>query len=81
MTAGGWTWRARTRSVRAELEASQVAGRTDAYSEGEVADLPDPVRRYFRNVLRNGQPMIHPNGTVAERMTAEPYSMPCASCR
>ena len=58
MTRRLWTWPARTRSVRAELEASQVPGRTAAYAESEVADLPDPVRRYFRNVLRNGQRMI-----------------------
>lgn len=55
---GSWSWSARTRSVRAELQASQVAGRTAAYAESEVTDLPDPVQRYFQSVLRNGQPMI-----------------------
>lgn len=44
--------------MRADLDASQLPGRTTAYAESEVADLPDPVRRYFRSVLRNGQPMI-----------------------
>jgi len=55
---GSARWRASTLAQLARLEAARVptpAGRFDAR---EIDALPAPVQRYFRAVLKDGQPFI-----------------------
>ena len=40
------------------LEHGRHDVRPTRYDEGELAGLPDPVRRYFRAAIRPGRPMI-----------------------
>jgi hypothetical protein len=49
-------WESRTDSVRRALEAANTVRGT--YSARELDGLPPPVQRYFRAVLRDGQPFI-----------------------
>ncbi|HUF69715.1 MAG TPA: DUF6544 family protein [Longimicrobiales bacterium] len=49
---------AETRALRARLEAARVPVRPPTVDFRELPDLPDPVQRYFRTVLTDGQPMI-----------------------
>ena len=45
----------------AQFDAAQVpapAGLTKVYSASELEGLPAPVQRYFRAVLKDGQPLI-----------------------
>jgi hypothetical protein len=53
---GDLRWKRTTRSMLARLDASR-APRGGVYREADLAGLPDPVQRYFRNVLRDGQPL------------------------
>lgn len=55
---GAWRWSARTRAVRANLEASRDAARTAPFDPRAIADLPDPARRYLNSVLHRGQPVV-----------------------
>jgi hypothetical protein len=55
---GSLRWRNVTDSRVAQLEASSVAPRILIYSEAELEGLPDPVKRYFRAVLPDGQPIV-----------------------
>ena len=50
-------WHARSDRLVAALR-SREASSSAAYSEAELASLPPPVARYFRHVLRDGQPVI-----------------------
>jgi hypothetical protein len=42
----------------ARLAACRLDSEVASYDESEVAGLPSPVQRYFRSVLRSGQPMV-----------------------
>ncbi|AZL59547.1 hypothetical protein EI545_12310 [Tabrizicola piscis] len=55
---GGWRWSQTSRQLVARLEASEVSGRAKTFDAAELADLPDPVRRYFERALIDGQPII-----------------------
>lgn len=55
---GAWCWKEATRVLVARLDAAQIADRALRYDAREIADLPAPVRRYFEQVLADGQPMI-----------------------
>jgi len=55
---GAWRWRAATKAMRARLEAGRITQGAKAYSPEELNGLPPPVQRYFRTVLKDGQPMI-----------------------
>jgi hypothetical protein len=51
----GWD----SRSARLRRELGAAAPRLhDAFSQADLAELPEPVVRFFRHVLRDGQPMI-----------------------
>lgn len=52
---GAWRWDASTRDLRARLDATRQPERFDAR---ELEGLPAPVQRYFRAVLKDGQPMV-----------------------
>ncbi|MEO8484314.1 MAG: DUF6544 family protein [Acidobacteriota bacterium] len=51
-------WRASTQAQLARLEAARVPAPAGRYDAHEIDALPAPVQRYFRAVLKDGQPMI-----------------------
>lgn len=55
---GQLRWQRTTRETQQRLYASAREPRMTRYSEAELSDLPPPVARYFRNVLKDGQPII-----------------------
>ena len=59
---GSWHWEQGTKAIRARLEAARVTSPAltlpSRYSAGELDGLPAPVQRYFRAVLKDGQPII-----------------------
>jgi hypothetical protein len=60
---GAWRWEAGTRDLRARLDAARQSARPARFDARELEGLPAPVQRYFRTVLKDGQPMV-----VAARM-------------
>ena len=58
---GSMRWAEATRSLTADLEAGRVLPTATAparYDASEIEGLPVPVQRYFRSVLKDGQPLI-----------------------
>lgn len=55
---GRRSWDGETRALRARLQPQGAPLRTAPYDEREIAALPAPVQRYFRAVLKDGQPII-----------------------
>jgi hypothetical protein len=55
---GSWRWQNDTAALRARLEAARVTPSPPQYSDSELAGLPAPVQRYFRAVLKDGQPVV-----------------------
>jgi hypothetical protein len=55
---GAARWQGDTRKLRARMDAARLPARPARYDERDVESLPPPVRRYFRAVLSDGQPMI-----------------------
>ena len=55
---GSWRWQNDTAALRAKLEAARVAPSPARYNESELQSLPPPVQRYFRAVLKDGQPVV-----------------------
>ncbi|MDD3641903.1 MAG: hypothetical protein PHQ19_00340 [Candidatus Krumholzibacteria bacterium] len=55
---GSRSWRSGTRAMRARLEAARLPIESAGYDPTETDTLPVPVRRFFRAVLTEGQPMI-----------------------
>lgn len=58
LAAGASRWDARTRSLRARLEAGRQYIQPAVFSERDLEGLPAPVQRYFRTALKDGQPMV-----------------------
>jgi hypothetical protein len=56
---GASRWRTQTEELHARLRATQKQ-RTDltTYDPRKLEDMPSPVQRYFRAVLKDGQPVI-----------------------
>jgi hypothetical protein len=55
---GAWRGRRKTERRRAVLRAAQWPPAGATYHAREITSLPAPVRRYFRAVLKDGQPVI-----------------------
>jgi hypothetical protein len=55
---GRLRWRSAANAAVARLGASRAAPGGATYTEAELKGLPAPVIRYFRAVLREGQPII-----------------------
>lgn len=55
---GSARWASATKEQMALLEAARLPSRTSRYDAREIDDLPAPVQRYFRAVLKDGQPLI-----------------------
>ena len=58
MVYGSWRWAHGARAMRAQLEGARMPVTPARYSASELDALPWPVQRYFRTVLRDGQPII-----------------------
>ncbi|MBL9079661.1 MAG: hypothetical protein JNL08_19310 [Planctomycetes bacterium] len=55
---GALRWQARTAALHRGLDGVRDHQPATTYDERELADLPPVVQRYFRAVLRPGQPMV-----------------------
>lgn len=55
---GALRWEAGTRELRARLEAARISVKPEVVDFRELEGLPTPVQRYFRAVLKEGQPMV-----------------------
>jgi hypothetical protein len=55
---GALRWDAGTRELRARLEAARIPVKPEVVDFRELEGLPAPVQRYFRTVLKEGQPMV-----------------------
>ena len=55
---GAYRWNAGTQELRARLGAARVPVHPRTVDVRELEGLPAPVRRYFRVVLKEGQPMV-----------------------
>lgn len=56
--SGGLRWAGGTRELRTRLEAHRRPMEPQRVDFRELEGLPPPVQRYFRTVLREGQPMV-----------------------
>lgn len=56
--AAEWRWRAKTSEFIKRLHGGLIASPSSTFSLAELSDLPVPVARYFRAVLREGQPLF-----------------------
>ena len=55
---GASRWVQATHALLARLEAARVAAPVRVFDAAELEDLPPPVQRYFRAVLKEGQPIV-----------------------
>lgn len=55
---GARSWRAYSQSLQSDLTLTAAPIQTLRYDEAELAGLPEPVGRYFKKALRNGQRII-----------------------
>lgn len=51
-------WQSATREMHARLEAARLPIAVKTYSPAVLVGLPAPVQRYFRTVLKDGQPIV-----------------------
>ena len=55
---GASRWAQATHALLARLEAARVAAPVRVFEAAELEDLPPPVQRYLRAVLKEGQPIV-----------------------
>ncbi len=55
---GAYRWNSETQQLRARLAAARAPARPRTVDFSELEGLPAPVGRYFRTVLKEGQPMV-----------------------
>ena len=59
---GSWKWERGTKVILAQLEAARIPASASnlpaRFDARELVGLPAPVQRYFRAVLKDGQPII-----------------------
>ena len=58
LALGAYRWQLGTKALRANLEAARLPMAPLTFDRREIAELPEPVQRYFRAVLQDGQPLI-----------------------
>jgi len=58
MVYGTNHWRSDTRELHAKMEAARVPIAPKSYDPRALEGLPTPVQRYFRAVLKEGQPLV-----------------------
>jgi hypothetical protein len=75
---GAYRWKAGTQELRTRLDSARVPVRQQTVDFRELEGLPAPVQRYFRTVLKEGQPMVagvrvHHNGTFNMSETTDQW--------
>lgn len=55
---GAWRWQNSTDALVSELDDGRITQIISHYNSAELAGLPKPVKRYFRAVLTDGQPVV-----------------------
>ena len=55
---GAYRWKKSTKGLYAQIEDARVPPPSLSYVPSDLADLPAPVQRYLRTVLKEGQPLI-----------------------
>ena len=55
---GAARWAESTKRLVLRLEATRLPATTSRYDAHELDSLPAPVKRYFRSVLKDGQPIV-----------------------
>jgi hypothetical protein len=55
---GAFRWNSGTRELRARLEAARLPIEPKTFDRRELEGLPEPVQRYLRAVLQDGQPIV-----------------------
>lgn len=55
---GSLRWQCATKTILGKLEKGRISLQTKIYCPSELSELPGPVQRYFRAVLKEGQPII-----------------------
>jgi hypothetical protein len=55
---GEFRWKSGTTALRGRLEAARLPTEPKVFDRRELEGLPAPVQRYFRTVLRDGQPIV-----------------------
>ena len=55
---GRYQWRWGTERLRAQLTSGRQSIQPQTYDSKELEGLPAPVQRFFRAVLKNGQPIV-----------------------
>jgi hypothetical protein len=55
---GTWRWRENTLLLLKRLETTRSTDNSAPYDSREIVNLPLPVQRYFRAVLKEGQSMV-----------------------
>ncbi len=58
IVSGRYRWKINTGHLRAKFARSKQIIQPKFYNQTEIEGLPAPVQRYFRKVLKDGQPMI-----------------------
>jgi hypothetical protein len=54
----GYRWQSDTDKLRAKLSCGQRIIEPEIYDQKEIEGLPAPVERFFRTVLKDGQPIV-----------------------
>jgi hypothetical protein len=55
---GAYRWNSETQELRARLDSARAPVRPQTVDFRELEGVPAPVKRYFRLVLQDGQPMV-----------------------
>jgi hypothetical protein len=55
---GSYRWQSNTYKLRAELIGGRRTTKPHIYDQKEIEDLPAPVQRFFRTVLKDGQAIV-----------------------
>ena len=58
IASGAARWADSTRKLVLRLEATRLSATKLRYDPHEIDGLPEPVQRYFRAVLKDGQPIV-----------------------
>lgn len=58
LIVGSIRWQSATKAMHADLEANRLPYAAKIYRADELLGLPAPVQRYFRAVLKDGQPVV-----------------------
>ena len=55
---GSYRWQSETDRLRAKLTNGQRTIKPQIYDQKEIEGLPDPVQRFFKTVLKDGQAIV-----------------------